>query len=197
MKSRWRFTDAVASWSWKGCEGRKADIEVFSDADTISLYLNGKRIGRKKVKDYRACFCTKYYPGILTAVACDAEGKEISRTNLRTAGTDTKVAVRADKSILKANGQDLCHIAIALTDENSIIKTAEDVVVTVEINGSAVLMGVGSALCKTDEILNGDSHTTNYGRALAIVRAGYESGTVFVKVKTERFGEAEMVIEVE
>ena len=197
QKSRWRFTDAIASWSWEGYEGCKAEIEVYADADRIALYLNQKKIGVKKIKNYRACFQTKYQPGTLTAVALDEEGKEVSRKMLKTGGKTTKVTIRTDKNVLQANGQELCHITIGLTDENGIVKPAKDVRVTVETEGeSAVLMGVGSARCKTDEMLNGNSHTTHYGRALAILRAGYQAGEVRVKIQTEEYGEACTVIEV-
>ena len=30
--SAWRMTNAVESWTWPGCEGQKATVEVYSDA---------------------------------------------------------------------------------------------------------------------------------------------------------------------
>ncbi|EKC61888.1 hydrolase family 2 sugar binding protein, partial [human gut metagenome] len=48
--SMWRVTDAVESWSWEGCEGKKASVTVYSDADKIELLVNGKSAGKKKPK---------------------------------------------------------------------------------------------------------------------------------------------------
>lgn len=194
-KSRWRFTDAIASWSWHGYEGCKAEVEVYADAYQVELYHNHQRIGRKRINDYRVCFRTKYMPGILMAIALDETGKEVSRKMLKTAGETTKLSIKTDREMLQANGHDLCHIEIALTDENGIVKPAKDVRVTVEIEGgNAILMGVGSAKCKTNERLNGNSHMTHYGRALAIVKAGYQCGEARIRIGTEEYGEVEKVI---
>lgn len=76
-KSVWRGTNAIESWSWNGCTGNKAVIEVFTDAAETELFLNHKSLGKKKIKNYQAAFKTKYMPGILEAVAYDNTGKEI------------------------------------------------------------------------------------------------------------------------
>ena len=48
--SMWRVTDAQESWSWEGCEGKKTNVVVYSDADYITLYLNKQKAGNKKSK---------------------------------------------------------------------------------------------------------------------------------------------------
>ena len=35
--SAWRMTNAVESWTWPGCEGQKATVEVYSDAEFVAL----------------------------------------------------------------------------------------------------------------------------------------------------------------
>lgn len=37
----------IASWTWKGQEGNPVSIDVYSDADEVELFLNGKSLGRK------------------------------------------------------------------------------------------------------------------------------------------------------
>lgn len=34
---RWRLTDALNSWTWNGCEGRMAEIEVYSIGDSVGV----------------------------------------------------------------------------------------------------------------------------------------------------------------
>ncbi|GHV06553.1 hypothetical protein FACS189485_15270 [Spirochaetia bacterium] len=38
-KMVWRGTNAIASWAWQGCEGNKAVVEVYADADHVELLL--------------------------------------------------------------------------------------------------------------------------------------------------------------
>ena len=46
--SMWGFTDVRRSWNWKGFENQKISLAVFSNADEVELYINGKLIGTKK-----------------------------------------------------------------------------------------------------------------------------------------------------
>ena len=39
--SAWKMTNAMPSWSWTGCEGRKANVEVYARAARVELVLNG------------------------------------------------------------------------------------------------------------------------------------------------------------
>lgn len=55
--------------SWMGCEGNKADIDVFAEADEVERLLNEKVIDKKLVINHVAYFETIYESGKLEAVA--------------------------------------------------------------------------------------------------------------------------------
>ena len=57
-------------------------IEVYSIAHFVELIVNGKSIGIKRIKEYKAIFKTKYEDGTVTAIAYDVNKKEISRSQL-------------------------------------------------------------------------------------------------------------------
>lgn len=58
----------------------------------VKLLLNGREIGSARVgRDARVTFTAVYRPGSLTAVAYDADGVEIARTSLATAGKETRL----------------------------------------------------------------------------------------------------------
>lgn len=48
--SAWKMTNAMPSWSWTGCEGRKANVEVYARAARVELVLNGRTVGSKTLK---------------------------------------------------------------------------------------------------------------------------------------------------
>ena len=182
-KGAWQFTDAIDSWNWQGYEGKKTVAEVYADAYAVRLFLNGKTVGTRRVKNCKALFPVRYVPGTLTAVALDREGKELSRTSLQTGGRDTLLRVTADKTVLRANGQDLCFAEIEFVDKNGNLKPYIEQPIEIKALGSAaVLQGFGSALCKTDEVFSSLSHNAYRGRALAVFRAGYTDGKVQVIV---------------
>ena len=191
-KSTWRGTNAIESWAWSGCGGNKAEIEVYAQADSVELLLNGKSLGRKKLKEYKAMFRTKYAPGMLEAVAHDESGRELSRSELRSA--DGKLHIQAQPEEKSVSAGEIVYVPIALAGENGIVESNNDQKLTVTVENGE-LLAFGSANPCTEERYDTGSFTTYYGRALAIIRAK-ERGTVTITVKGETLATASMEISV-
>lgn len=177
-KSVWRGTNALPSWSWQGCGGNRAVVEVYADAASIALLLNGKSLGRKKVRDCRAVFKTKYAPGTLTAVAYGADGRELSRSELESATGTIRLLAEPEEAAVKAG--DVVYIPVCLVGDNGVVESNADRKLTATVEGGE-LLAFGSANPRTEEHYDSGSFTTYYGRALAILRAG-QSGTVTLSV---------------
>ncbi|MCM1268055.1 MAG: DUF4982 domain-containing protein [Bacteroidales bacterium] len=192
----WQFTNAIDSWTWHGYEGTKAVVEVYADAASVRMELNGKEIGIKPVKKYKAIFRTAYAPGTLTAVALDESGREVSRHSLSTGGKDIKISVTPDKQVLEADGQSLCYLPIEFTDEKGELIPYIEQPVTVKVEGAAGLQGMGSALCKTNERYIANTFNSYRGRLLAVVRAGTEAGTATVTVTSKNRKPVTVALEV-
>jgi len=167
-KAVWRGTDAVDSWSWKDCEGNNAFVEIYSDADSIELILNSKTLGRKKVRDFKAIFKTKYYSGTLTAVAFDSNGRELSRSALISADSRTGISVKPEKSSVKPG--EIVYADICIADANGIIESNNDTKLNVTVKDGE-LLAFGSANPRTEESYLSGNFTTYYGRAQAVVRS--------------------------
>ena len=182
--SMWRDTDAVASWSWEGFEGKKTDVVVYADAATVTLLVNGHEVGKKKVKQMKAIFKRVIYtPGILEAIAYDEAGKELARTSLSSAEGLTEIRCLCEKEVLQADGQSLCFLNIALTDAKGITKSSVDQKLTVTVEGAGSLAAFGSARPNMAESFVESTHTTYYGKALAVIRAGYTPGDITVTIQ--------------
>lgn len=181
--SAWRFSDAVHSWSWAGCEGRPAEVVVYADAAEVELLVNGRSAGRQAVEACQAKFTAEYQPGKIEAVAYDADGAVCGREELATAGEETRLTVIPSKTVLAADGQDLCYLDILLTDDTGIVKASEDRAVTVSVEGAGSLAGFGSAAPFNEEAYTGTVHRTYYGRVQAVVRAGCQPGEISVSVE--------------
>ncbi|RJW28135.1 glycoside hydrolase family 2 TIM barrel-domain containing protein [Ruthenibacterium lactatiformans] len=180
-KSVWRGTNALPSWSWQGCEGNKAIVEVYADATTVELLLNGKSLGKKKIKDCKAIFKTKYAPGTLTAVAYDAGGQELSRNELKSAIGSIRLVAEPEETAVKAG--DIVYIPISLVGQNGVLERNADCKLTAAVENGE-LLAFGSANPRTEERYDSGNFTTYYGCAMAIVRAG-QAGTVTLSVKNE------------
>lgn len=194
--SMYRTTDAVNSWSWKGCEGRKTTVEVYSRGDAVELIQDGRSLGTKRLKDFVAKFTATYRPGTLEAVSFDKTGKELGRSSLKTASAETVLTVMPETDVLKANGEDLSFIPVHITDNEGIVKMLEDRPVHVQVAGAGTLQAVGSGAHRTTEAYTGTAFTTHHGRMLAVVRSGFEPGLVKVAFRAEGLAEKEITIRV-
>ena len=168
--SAWKMTNAMPSWSWTGCEGRKANVEVYARAARVELVLNGHTVGSKTLKkDCLARFSIPYESGTLEAVSYDAADHEIGRCKLQSAGSTTRLTLDAEEPTVKPGH--LCYIRLRYTDENGITKPLVRGNIQVQVRGGT-LVGLGSA-CPFNKHSYLDSETdTYYGEALAIVRMG-------------------------
>jgi len=191
-----RKTDTVNSWSWKGCEGRKAEIEVYSRGNVVELFQNGKSLGRKQLKEFVAKFETTYQPGSLEVISYDENGKELGRSMLKTATEETVLSVTPESTVLKANGEDLAYIVVNLTDNGGIVKVLEDKTIHVKVEGAGTLQAVGSGSPRTTEKFTGTSFTTYYGRMIAVVRSGFEKGEIKVTISAEGLAEKSITLKV-
>ena len=168
--SAWKMTNAMPSWSWTGCEERKANVEVYARAARVELVLNGHTVGSKTLKnDCLARFSIPYESGTLEAVSYDAANHEMGRCKLQSAGGTTRLTLDSEEPTVKPGH--LCYIRLRYTDENGITKPLVRGNIQVQVRGGT-LVGLGSA-CPFNKHSYLDNETdTYYGEALAIVRMG-------------------------
>ena len=165
-KMVWRGTNAIPSWSWKDCEGNKAVIEVYINSPMVELFLNGKSLGKKKVKGCKAVFKTKYQPGELKAVAYDSAGRPVGTGSLNSAIGETAIVVAPEKETVKSG--EIVYVDVSMMGENGVVESNADRKLTVNVTGGK-LLAFGSANPRTEERFDSGSYTTYYGKALAVI----------------------------
>lgn len=180
--SAWKMTEAEASWSYHGCDGYKASVEVYARAAEVELFLNGKSMGKKRLKNSCvAKFKINYEDGELRAVSYDENGKKLKETSLQTASETTVLQVAPEVKTTKPEG--LVFIPLVYTDENRIWKPMEKHMLHVEVE-HGTLKGLGNACPYNPDGYDKDYTKTYYGRAMAVVQAD-GTGPVVVRVKDE------------
>lgn len=183
-KSVWRGTNSIPSWSWKGCEGNPAVVEVYAPegAAYIELYLNKQKLGRKRVKCGKAVFKAKYQPGTLVAAALDKNKKDLAKSlgRLESAGPSC-LRILPEKDSVKP-GEIFCA-DVVIADENGLIECNADREARVSVTGGE-LLAFGTANPRTEEEYDSGTFTTYYGRALVVIRAG-QGGQVTITAEAE------------
>jgi len=140
-------------------------------------------------------FETVYEPGTIEAVSYTG-GREVSRAGITTAGRPAAIRLTAETEGMKADGESLCYVNVELIDENGTVVPDAEVPLSAEITGAAELAGFGSGNPVTEENYSRGRFTSYLGRALGVLRAGYEAGEAKLTVSAEGLGTAEIVIPV-
>ena len=178
-ETQWSVWPTWESWNWKGWEGKPVDVEVYTKAPSVELYLNGSLIGKKDVSvetEYKAVFTVDYQPGKLEAVT------EYGRTAIATAGEPAKLRLTADRNVIAADGQDLSYITVEVVDDEGRVVPDAAVPCQVSVKGCAQLMSAASADLTDLEPMTSPIVTTWKGRAIIVVRSLQKAGTVVVTV---------------
>ncbi|MBO6031610.1 MAG: DUF4982 domain-containing protein [Prevotella sp.] len=177
----WGVWPAWESWNWPGWEGKPVDVEVYTKAPEVTLYLNDKPIGTKAVSQatsYKAIFTVPYEAGTLRA---EAGGKSVT---LNTAGEPARLRLTADRSVITADGQDLSFITVEVIDSKGHVCPDAAIPCEAVVKGQGSLLSFASADLKDREPYTSPRVTTWKGRALLVVRSSQKKGKAQVSIKS-------------
>lgn len=196
--SMWGFPYVLSNWTYPGYEGKNIELVVFSAAEEVEVLVNGKSIGRKNVcmekpMPYTARFETVYESGEVIAVGY-RDGKEISRDILVTAADPAFLKITPDKTEMHADGHDLIYAQIDVCDKDGHTVPDAEIALKASVNGAGILAGFGSSAPVTDENYTDDDAVTYRGRAMLIIRSGYDAGDCEVSVSAKAMDDAKLKI---
>ena len=165
--SAWKMTNAIPSWSWQGCEGRIAHVEVYARAAYVELWLNGQRVGRRWLRrDCRAHFYLRYRPGTLEARAFSADGCELGRHALTSAGPTAQLALDPEEATAHAGR--LCYVRLRYADADGRTTPLQESAIRVEVAGGR-LVALGSGCPYQTGSFLAPETGVYHGEALAIL----------------------------
>ena len=189
----WQLTRAIRSWTYPGCEGKEALIEIYSAAAKVRLTLNGEMIAEKPVpKDCRVVIKAAYQPGELRAAALDENGNETGSDLLSTAKGETQLRLEAESK--RCHPGEMVYLRMRYTDENGEIKPLERGKITVEAENAQVV-GTANGCTYFRGNYAQSAVNTYFGEAQAVV-CPFQPGPVVITVTDgERAAQAELICE--
>ena len=180
-QTAWSVWPTWRSWNWPGWEGKPIEVEVYTKAPEVKLYLNDKLIGTKAVSEdteYKAVFTLPYQPGTLRA---EASGRG---TFLCTAGEPARLRLTPDRHVITADGQDLSFITVEVVDKNGWVCPDAAIPCEATVKGKGSLLAFASADLKDHEPYTSPRVTTWKGRALLVVRSTQQKGNAQIRIKS-------------
>jgi beta-galactosidase len=180
-QTAWSVWPTWSSWNWPGWEGKPIDVEVYTKAKEVKLYLNDQLVGTKEVSEdteYKAVFTVPYEPGVLRA---EASGRG---TLLWTKGEPACLRLTPDRRVITADGQDLSFITVEVVDKYGWPCPDAAIPCEASVKGEGSLLAFASADLKDREPYTSSKVTTWKGRALLVVRSTEKKGKAQIRIKS-------------
>lgn len=171
-------------WNWKS--GQTIDIwAYYNDADEAELFINGVSQGvkTKGAEDFHVMWRVVYEPGALKVIT-RKEGTEVLAKTIETAGDAAKIALKADKSTISADGKDLSFITIQIEDIEGNLVPMADNLISFEISGPGKLVGVDNGDPTSHLSLKGAEMKAMAGKCIAIVQSTNLPGSIHLTAKS-------------
>lgn len=159
-------------WNPTAAEPHNENVEVYSNAEEVELYLNSKSLGRKKTRNDAGALNWKvpYEPGTLKAVA-RTDGRDVAVDELRTAGKTAAIRLVPDKTSITVDWDSVAHVEVQLVDANgTVVPNAADLV-QFQVAGPGKIIAVDSGSVISIEPFQAMERKAFQGRCLAILRA--------------------------
>lgn len=183
----WGWPEELPSWTWPGAEGRTVTLRAYTQADQISVFVNGTQIAERKLTaadNKRTDVEIVYTPGELEVIAFRG-GVKIGHRRLVTASAPQQLKLTAEQASGRGDRQALHYVHIAVTDEAGRLSPDAMENIRLKVDGPAEVIGFGSANPRAVGSYQALRAQTYQGRALAILRATGNAGVVKIRAEAE------------
>jgi beta-galactosidase len=131
-------------WNWPGKEGQEIDVRCFSNCEAVELSLNGQSLGKETMqKNSHLAWKVKYAPGTLSAKGFNG-GQVAAEDKVETTGPPAAVRLTPDRPAIKADGEDVSIISVAVTDAQGRVVPVAGNLVSFALSGPGRVLGVGN-----------------------------------------------------
>lgn len=218
-QSQWTtkpMVHVLPHWNWEGMEGKPIPVMVYTNADEVELFVNGKSLGRKKrfsepvelpvgqrtsesrkfVSKYRLMWQVPYEPGSLKVVGY-RDGKIVATDERKTAGAPARIVLQPDRNAIRSDGDDLSFITVRVEDKDGNLCPVADNLVHFRLDGPAAIAAVDNGNAATVEPFQADYRKAFNGLALLVVRGKRDqSGRVGIVASSDGLRSGETKVEV-
>jgi beta-galactosidase len=204
-------------WNWPGRKGQVIPVMVYSNCNTVELFLNGRSLGEKRLEfpaqgtsggwntyalpvvnattnDLHLSWDVPYEPGVLRAVGKRRDGTPACRDEVRTAGTPAAIRLSSDRDTITTGPGDVALVTYEIVDSAGTVVPTAGTDVNFAVAGGRILTLDNADLRDLEPYHQDHRHAFN-GRGLAILRAG-EPGQLRVTASAEDLESSSLTVQV-
>jgi len=184
-----RFWEPVLhDWTPKDLTPHDENVEVYSNAEEVELFLNGKSLGTKpRNADARPIVYTVPFEVGTLKVVARSEGKIVATDELKTAGKAARIVLAADlpTTPLTQDWNDVRYVTATLVDAEGTRIPDSETRVHFAVAGPAAFVAVDNGNLNDHDPYRASERKLYYGNAVALLRATASAGKVTVTASAD------------
>ena len=181
-------------WNWK--QGELVDVwAYYNNADEVELFLNGRSLGTKKKNDscLHVMWRVAFEEGTIKAVS-RKNGKVVLTKQIKTAGRPSRIQLVADKTNLKADGNDLSFITIKILDNQGNLVSDASNLIDFKITGNGNIAGTDNGYQADTLSLKRNKRNCWKGLALVIIQSSEKKGNITLTATSTGLQSASIIL---
>jgi beta-galactosidase len=185
-------------WNLSHLKGKEIDVVTFTNCPTVELVLNDKSLGTKQLGDFpdkMMIWKVPYQPGRIEARGIE-KGRTVCSYELRTAGEAKQIHLVPDRTTIRADSRDLCHVEVKVTDSKGIIVPTADNLIHFTALGAGRIIGVDNGDLTSTEFYKANERKVFHGRGLVVLQSISTVGELILQAHGEGLAKAEVAIDV-
>jgi beta-galactosidase len=176
---RLRPPELFADWTPANRSPHDEGVEVYSNAEQVEVFLNGKSLGSQSLPADASprVWNVAYADGSLKAVASN-RGEVVATDELRTAGRPARIELDCDHTALSPTYDAVAAVTVRVVDANGVVVPNSNDPIRFAITGPGVIAAVDSGDHRSHEPFHATQRLAYEGRCVAFVKASAPSGQI-------------------
>ncbi|MGB7567799.1 MAG: glycoside hydrolase family 2 TIM barrel-domain containing protein [Chitinivibrionales bacterium] len=164
-------------WNWSA--GSTQTVTVYSNCDTVQLFLNSTSLGSKPTTNaqgiYHLTWSVPYAAGTLKAVGRKG-GATVAADSIKTTGAAAAIALTPDRSRIAGDGEDLSFVTVSVVDVNGLTVPTAANSIDFTCAGAGTIVGVDNGDPANHLSMKASVCPANNGQCLVIVQSNGTTG---------------------
>jgi beta-galactosidase len=193
-RGRWSFPPLSAHLNLDHFKRRAVTAAVYTNCDEAELWINGKKMGRRKPADFENGIIEwtfEYAEGEVQIIGY-RQGRAACSHTLKTAGAARKILLAPDQTTLAAGCGDIAHIEVTVADAAGVPCPTGEPLIEFALAGDGEILGACSPDLNAGLGFTLPKVVASGGRALVMIKAGGGPGTLELTAYSEELEPASL-----
>jgi beta-galactosidase len=135
-----------------------------------------------------------FAPGTLKAIGRSG-GKEVLVREVKTTGPAAKIALEADRSVISADGKDLCFVTVKVLDGEGTLVPYANNLIHFNVSGEGRIIGVDNGLQTSDEPFQANYRKAFNGMCLVVIQSNEKPGRIELEAVSDGLAGPSIIID--